>query len=42
MDIDIHPLTDNPTAAWKELSKQQKVIKINAKPPTTDAPNDKV
>lgn len=42
MSIEIHPLTANPTAAWLELSQQQKVIKINAKLPTTEAPNDKV
>lgn len=42
MMIEIHPLTNNPTAAWHELSQQQKVIKINTKLPTTDAPNDKV
>lgn len=42
MKIEIHPLTNNPTAAWRELSEQQKVIKINVKIPTTEAPNDKV
>lgn len=42
MMIEIHPLTNNPTAAWHELSQQQKVIKINTKLPTTEAPNDKV
>lgn len=42
MKIDIHPLTNNPTAAWRELSQQQKVIKINTKHPTTEAANDKV
>lgn len=42
MKIEIHPLTNNPTAAWCELSQQQKVIKINTKLPTTEAPDDKV
>lgn len=42
MKIEIHPLTDNPTAAWRELSQQQKVIKINVKLPTTEAPSNKV
>lgn len=42
MDILIHPLTFNPTAAWKELSREQKFFSINVKPPTTDAPKDKV
>lgn len=41
-NIDIHPLTSNPTAAWQELSQHQKVIKINAKTPTTEAPENKV
>uniref|UniRef100_A0A1A9WTM5 Calcineurin-like phosphoesterase domain-containing protein n=1 Tax=Glossina brevipalpis TaxID=37001 RepID=A0A1A9WTM5_9MUSC len=35
MDISIHPLTQNPTAAWKELSKTQRVIKVTMKPPQT-------
>ncbi|XP_043521432.1 metallophosphoesterase MPPED2 isoform X1 [Frieseomelitta varia] len=42
MKIEIHPLTNNPTAAWRELSEQQKVIKINTKLPTTEAPDDKL
>ena len=42
MQIGVHPLTQNPTSAWKELSQQQKVIKINAKTPTTEAPPNKV
>lgn len=34
MEIEeIHPLTNNPTAAWNEISKTQKVYKINAKIP---------
>ncbi|XP_014261829.1 metallophosphoesterase domain-containing protein 1 isoform X2 [Cimex lectularius] len=32
MKIDIHPLTDDPNKAWKELSLTQKVIKINVPP----------
>lgn len=42
MKVGVHSLTHNPTAAWRELSQEQKVIKINAKVPTSDAPNDKV
>ncbi|KAK2581161.1 hypothetical protein KPH14_007968 [Odynerus spinipes] len=42
MKVGVHPLTHNPTAAWRELSQEQKVIKINAKLPTTDAPSDKL
>lgn len=40
--IDIHPLTSNPTAAWRELSQKQKVFKINAKPPSKPVDVDKV
>lgn len=42
MKIGIHPLTADPTAAWRELSQQQKVIKITAKLPKIPAPNNKV
>lgn len=42
MKIAIHPLTADPTAAWRELSQYQKVVKITAKLPTTEAPSDKV
>lgn len=42
MSLAVHPLTENPTAAWDEISQRQKVIKINAKTPNTEAPNDKV
>lgn len=42
MKISVHPLTANPFAAWQELSKQQKVMKIILKTPTTDTPCDKV
>ena len=42
MKLAVHPLSENPTAAWEELSQQQKVIKINAKTPNTEAPSDKV
>ncbi|XP_066154936.1 UPF0046 protein T07D4.2 isoform X2 [Euwallacea fornicatus] len=31
--LQIHPLTDSPTAAWREISKTQKIIKINVKIP---------
>ncbi|XP_037939419.1 metallophosphoesterase domain-containing protein 1 [Teleopsis dalmanni] len=33
MEIPIHPLTNDPTAAWKEISKNQRVIKVTMKPP---------
>lgn len=37
MKIEVHPLTNNPTAAWKDLSQTQKVIKIHV-----SCPKDKV
>lgn len=42
MKIDVHPLTENPTEAWKELSKSQRVIKISTKPPNPVIPENKV
>ncbi|XP_056640978.1 UPF0046 protein T07D4.2 [Diorhabda sublineata] len=41
-DIGIHPLTDDPTAAWKVISKQQKLLKLNVKLPTKPVENDKI
>lgn len=41
-EISIHPLTDDPTAAWKVVSKQQKLLKLNVKLPTKPVENDKV
>lgn len=38
----LHPLTQNPTAAWEELKKTQRVIKITMKPPKNEIPTDKV
>lgn len=31
--VEVHPLTNNPTKAWEEISKSQRVIKIKYKPP---------
>lgn len=42
MNIEVHPLTHNPTAAWAELSKSQKLYKINVITPKTCVANDKV
>lgn len=42
MTIEIHPNTSDPTAAWKELSKTQRVIKITMKPPNPEIPKNKV
>lgn len=35
-EIKVHPLTHNPTKAWEEISKSQRVIKIAYKPPKTE------
>lgn len=42
MKIEVHPLTHNPTAAWAELSKNQKLYKINVTTPNTPVADDKV
>lgn len=39
---EIHHLTANPTAAWAEISKKQKIFKINVKLPSTPVEPDKV
>ena len=42
MKIEIHSLTNNPTAAWADVSKCQKVLKIHAKPPKAQVAANKV
>lgn len=42
MKVEIHNLTTNPTQAWAEVSKTQKVIKIHAKPPKAGVAPNKV
>lgn len=42
MKIEVHHLTNNPTAAWCELSKIQKVIKVQVSPPRLSVADDKV
>ncbi|GLH00195.1 hypothetical protein R5R35_000044 [Gryllus longicercus] len=42
MSIEIHPLTKNPSVAWQELSKQQKVIKVNVQHPKSPVADDKI
>lgn len=42
MKIEVHPLSNNPTAAWAELSKNQKLYKINVSPPNAPVADDKV
>ncbi|XP_022232746.2 UPF0046 protein C25E10.12 [Drosophila obscura] len=32
--VPVHPLSSDPTAAWKDISKTQRVIKVTMKPPT--------
>lgn len=42
MKVDVHPLTLDPTAAWREISKTQRVIKVTMKSPQTSVPFNKV
>lgn len=42
MKIEVHELTHDPTAAWREISKTQRVIKITMKPPNPEIPKNKV
>jgi len=42
MKIEVHRLSKNPTAAWNELSKIQKVIKVQMAQPKSNVPDDKV
>lgn len=40
--VGVHPLTNDPTAAWTNISQHQKIIRINVKPPTKPVESDKV
>lgn len=42
MTLDVHQLTNDPTAAWREISKSQRVLKITMKPPHPEVPKNKV
>lgn len=42
MSVEVHPLSNNPTRAWKELSATQKVIKITVPVLPKSLSNDKV
>lgn len=42
MVIGVHHLTHDPTAAWQEISKSQKVFKINVPIPKNNVPSDMV
>ncbi|CAG0906980.1 unnamed protein product [Cyprideis torosa] len=37
-----HPLTSEPTKAWKKFQMEQKCMKIRVKPPTKPPDEDKV
>lgn len=42
MTIEVHQLTNDPTAAWRQISQSQRVIKITMKPPNPLVPDNKV
>ncbi|XP_073976999.1 metallophosphoesterase domain-containing protein 1 isoform X2 [Rhodnius prolixus] len=42
MSVEVHPLSNNPTRAWKELSATQKVIKITVPVLPKSLSNDKI
>jgi hypothetical protein len=42
MKIEVHHLSKDPTAAWSELSKTQKVIKVQVSQPKSNVADDKV
>ncbi|XP_050708901.1 metallophosphoesterase domain-containing protein 1-like isoform X2 [Eriocheir sinensis] len=35
LSLPIHPITNNPTQAWEEMRRSQKIIKLNVKTPQT-------
>lgn len=41
-EIHVNPLSNNPTAAWREISKTQKMLKLNVKIPSKQVEPDKV
>ncbi|CAH2011797.1 unnamed protein product [Acanthoscelides obtectus] len=40
--VEVHPLTENPTAAWEEISKTHKVLPVKVKIPTASVTPNKV
>lgn len=40
--VTVHPLTDNPTEAWRAIFKTQKTIKVNVKQPSKPVENNKI
>lgn len=41
-EIEVHCFSNNPTVAWKELSKSQKTLKLNVKIPSNPVDPNKV
>lgn len=45
MQVDVHELTNDPTSAWKKISKKQRMLKLTMKPspiPYAEMPRNKV
>lgn len=44
MQVEVHPLTNDPNSAWKEISQKQRILKLTLKPlkPYAEMPRDKV
>lgn len=40
--VEVHPNTDNPTEAWRDIAKKQKIIKVNVKLPSKPVDENKV
>lgn len=40
--ISVHPLTEDPTEAWKEIGKQLQVVRVNVKFPTKPPASNQV
>lgn len=41
-EIKVHNLTNEPTSAWKEISKSQRLLKLNVKIPVNPVEPDKI
>lgn len=42
MKVEVHSLSNDPTAAWLEIGKSQRVVKVIPKPPASETPENKV
>ncbi|VEN37987.1 unnamed protein product [Callosobruchus maculatus] len=40
--VEVHPLTDNPTEAWKSISKEQTIVQLNVAIPSLPVAPDQV